>query len=320
MSTPTQVILENISCPLGCSKNDEIVLTGRDLLHDLPGEFTVVKCLSCGLMRTNPRPTPDAIGFYYPDDYGPYVGTRVQHARPKPASWLKKLLRPIFRRVFNFNTATLPTMTPGRMLEIGCASGAFLYQMAGQGWKVQGIEFSEKAAQVAAELGYRVHAGPLETAPQPDEPFDLIVGWMVLEHLHDPVGGLQKLREWAKPGARLVLSVPNSGSLEFSIFKDKLYALHLPNHLYHFTPATLEKVLSASGWTLEKVHHQRVLSNLIASTGYVLRDKGYTKLGKKFIDFSERAGRWNYVLYPLAWLLSIFGQTGRMTVWARVKS
>lgn len=320
MSTQKQeVILEDVSCPLGCSKSDEVILTGRDLLHDLPGEFTVVKCRSCGLMRTNPRPTPETIGFYYPDDYGPYVGTRVQHINPKSATAIKTLLKPLFRRVFNFNTTTLPTMAPGRMLEIGCASGAFLHQMAGQGWQVQGIEFSEKAAQAAAQLGYRVHAGPLETAPQPDEPFDLIVGWMVLEHLHDPIGGLQKLREWAKPGAWLALSVPNAGSLEFRFFKDKWYALQLPTHFHHFTPATLDKVLSASGWKLEKVHHQRVLSNLFASTGYVLHDKGYTKLGQKLIDFPERACRWNYVLYPLAWLFSVFGQTGRMTVWARVK-
>lgn len=321
MSTQKQeVILEDVSCPLGCSKGDEVILTGRDLLHDLPGEFTVLKCRNCKLKRTSPRPTPDTIGFYYPDDYGPYVGTRVQQARPQSASWIKKLLRPIVSRVFNFNMTTLPAMAPGRMLEIGCASGAFLHQMAGQGWQVEGIEFSEKAAQAAAQLGYRVHAGPLETAPQPHEPFDLIVGWMVLEHLYDPIGGLQKLHKWAKPDTWLVLSVPNAGALEFRLFKNKWYALQLPTHLNHFTPETLENVLSASGWKLEKVHHQRVLSNLIASTGYVLRDKGYAKLGEKFINFPERAGKWHYVLYPLAWLLSVFGQTGRMTIWARVKS
>lgn len=318
MSTPKEIMLEKVSCPIGCDKSDEVVLTGHDLLHDLPGEFTVVRCCSCGVMRTNPRPTPDHIGTYYPDNYGPYVGTRVQHT-PKSTGVIKNILRPLFRRVFNFNVTPLPNMVPGRLLEIGCASGAFLHQMSGQGWQVQGIEFSEKAALAAAQLGYRVHAGPLETAPQPDEPFDLIVGWMVLEHLHDPVGGLQKLREWAKPGAWLALSVPNAGSLEFRIFKDKWYALQLPTHFYHFTPASLEKVLSAGGWQLEKVHHQRILNNLIASMGYVLRDKGYAKLGQKLIDFPDRAGRWTYILYPVSWLLSVFGQTGRMTVWARVK-
>ena len=311
--------LEDAACPLGCSRSDEIVFIGRDLLRDLPGEYPIVKCRSCGLLRTNRRPTPDTIGFYYPDDYGPYLGTTVQPVSLQSASWIKKGLKAIVRRVFKFNVMTLPVIAPARMLEIGCASGAFLHHMARQGWQVKGIEFSEKAAHAAARLGYSVHAGPLETAPQPIERFYLVVGWMVLEHLHDPVGGLQKLREWAKPGAWLVLSVPNAASQSFRFFKSRWYDLHLPNHLYHFTPATLEKVLSASGWELEKIHHQRTLNNLFASTGYVLRDKGYAKLGQKLIDFPECAGRWNYALYPLAWLLSVFGQTGRMTVWARVK-
>ena len=310
--------LEDVSCPMRCPKSDELILAGRDLLHDLPGEFTIVKCCTCGLMRTNPRPTPGTIGFYYPDDYGPYLGTQVRQS--KPASGIKKLLKPMVRRVFNFNSMKLPPLAPGRMLEIGCASGAFLHQMAGQGWQVQGIEFSGKAALAAAQLGYPVHAGPLETAPSPDESFDLIVGWMVLEHLHDPIGGLRKLRGWAKPGAWLALSVPNAASQSFRFFKNRWYDLHLPNHLYHFTPHTIELVLKASGWKLEKVHHQRTLSNLIASTGYVLRDKGYAKLGQKLIDFPERGGWVVYALYPLAWLFSVFGQTGRMTVWARVKS
>jgi SAM-dependent methyltransferase len=211
--------LEDVSCPLGCPKSDEVILAGRDLLRDLPGEFTIVKCRTCGLMRTNPRPSQDTIGFYYPDDYGPYLGTQVRQT--KPSSGIKKLLKPWVRRVFNFNSMKLPSLAPGRMLEIGCASGAFLHQMAGQGWQVQGVEFSQKAAQAAEQLGYPVHAGPLETAPRPGEPFDLIVGWMVLEHRHDPIGGLKKLGEWAKPGAWLALSVPNAASQSFRFFKNR---------------------------------------------------------------------------------------------------
>lgn len=308
---------EDVPCLLGCARKDTHIVTGRDLLHDLPGEFTVVKCATCGLMRTNPRPTPSTMGIYYPDDYGPYLGTRVQQARLKSVSRLKTLLKSASEVVFNFNTTPLPQMKPGRMLEIGCASGAFMHQMSAQGWTVQGVEASAKAAQTAALLGYSVHAGPLETAPRPDEAFDLIVGWMVLEHLHNPVACLKKLREWAKPGAQLVLSVPNAGSMEFNIFRDKWYALQLPTHIHHFTPKTLRHVLQLSGWELEKIHHQRVLSNLIASTGYILREKGFVKMGKKFIDFPERAGKWNYALYPVAWLFGMFGQTGRMTIWAR---
>lgn len=309
--------LENTSCILGCSKNDEVILVGRDLIHNLPGKYTVVRCCSCGLMRTNPRPTPETIGFYYPDDYGPYLGTRVKPATQYPVSTIRKWLRSLSHRIFEPNTARLPSMPVGQLLEIGCASGAFLHRMAAQGWRVEGIEFSERTAQLARQLGYAVYAGSLEQAPRPDHCFDLIVGWMVLEHLHDPIHGLLKLHDWANPDAYLVLSVPNAGSLSFRLFKEKWYALHLPNHLYHYTPETVTRVLAAGGWTVEELFFQRVLTEWIASFGYVLRDKGYPGLGKKLLDFSGTPGRWYQILYPLAWVMSLFGQTGRMTVWAR---
>ena len=316
MNIPQNVRLEDIACPLGCPRNDEIVLTGGDRLHGLPGVFNVVECRTCGLMRTNPRPTAETIGFYYPDDYGPYRGTLIRQTGD--ASKIKKMFKQKLKSIFKLNTHPLPSLAPGRMLEVGCASGAFLHQMAGRGWQVQGIEFSEKAALAAMQIGYPVHAGSLESAPRPEADFDLIVGWMVLEHLHDPVAGLRKLRQWAKPGAWLVLSVPNAKSLEFRIFKERLYSLHLPNHLYHFTPDTMARVLGAGGWTLEKIHHQRVLSSLIASIGYVLHDRGHTRVGQKLIDFPQQGFRWSYALYPLGFLLGVFGQTGRMTAWARV--
>lgn len=313
-----KVNIEDAGCPLGCNRKDETILKGFDRISNLPGEFYIVKCCNCGLMRTNPRPSSETIGFYYPEDYLPYIDTRVQKIIPIRSGIFKRVLKSIVGKLIKFNTMNLPDMLPGRILEVGCASGAFLYELKNKGWQVRGIEFSGKAAANASELGLNVYAGSLDNAPKPDIDFDLIVGWMVLEHLHEPIQGLRKMRDWADQNAWLVLSIPNSGSIEFKLFKEKLYALHLPNHLYHFTPKTIDKILTAGGWRLEKIFHQRTLSNLIGSLGYVLLDKGFVKLGQKFINFPNNSGKWPYLLFPLAWFLSLFGQTGRMTVWARV--
>ncbi len=324
----SNIKIESVFCPLCKNSNDDTILKGHDRLHNLPGEFTVVRCQKCGLMRTNPRPVPETIGFYYPEDYGPYLGTTVTHKETSQKfdnkrgfkKNLKKVLKPIYRKLVQFNTEPIPTLQPGRMLEVGCASGSYLHKMAQQGWQVEGIEYSSIAAERAMTLGYKVHVGALETAPDPDEPFDLIIGWMVLEHLHDPLNCLKKLRKWAKQETRLVLSIPNAGSAEFTLFKSRWYALQLPNHLYHFTPVTMKKMLNAAGWEVELIYHQRVLSNLIASLGYFFCDHNFTWLGQKLIDFPEHPGKYGHlILYPWAWLLSKFGQTGRMTVWARIK-
>jgi 2-polyprenyl-3-methyl-5-hydroxy-6-metoxy-1,4-benzoquinol methylase len=324
----TEIELEDKTCPMGCARQDQALFTSHDRLHDLPGHFQVVQCSGCGLMRTNPRPSPASMGAYYPDNYGPYLGTHIHStssnaaenssppaANNKTATCISRLKQWVASR-FEFHSQTLPDAVPGQLLEIGCASGSFLHQMHLRGWQVQGIEFSTTAGQAAQKAGYAVYIGPLETAPEPGNSFDLIVGWMVLEHLHDPVACLKKLKQWAKPQATLVLSVPNAGSLEFAAFKGHWYALHLPAHLYHFTPRTLEALLKAGGWQLQRVFHQRLLGNLLASVGYVLQDCGLIRLGRALVSLPEGSGRMNFLLYPLAWVLAFFGQTGRMTVWA----
>lgn len=307
--------LEESHCPLGCPAGDNVVLVGKDRIHNLPGEFIVVRCRTCGLMRTNPRPTPEAIGFYYPDNYGPYVGTQVDLIEEKRRRF--STLRAIAKRFILLNSNCLPNMEPGRMLEIGCASGGFMHEMAKNGWEVEGIEFSPKAAEAARKLGYTVHTGSLESAPTPKGHYDLIVGWMVLEHLHEPVFSLSKLHDWAKPGAMLAISVPNAGAWQFRLFLDKWYPLQLPTHICHFTPETVRKVLSKGGWDVTHIHFQRVLLDPIASIGHILQDRGFENLGKRLVDLTVGHEVWTILLYPIAWIASIFGQTGRMTIWAK---
>ena len=85
------------------------------------------------------------------------------------------------------------------------------------------------------------------------------VGWMVLEHLHDPVNALRRIRSWARPEAWLCLSVPDANAIEFSLFGRYWYALQVPAHLTHVTPRTLRAVLDSAGWRVEKVLHHRTL-------------------------------------------------------------
>jgi len=297
---------------MGCESSDELVLQGKDRLHDLPGTYSVVRCSGCGLLRTDPRPTADTIGYYYPEDYGPYAGTRVTDSGFRT---VVSAVKDFVRNVLRIHSLSLPALEPRRMLEIGCASGAFLARMADKGWQVEGIEFSPTAAKNAQDAGLSVHCGSLESAPDPAERFDLVVGWMVLEHLHDPVLALNKLHRWTRKDGWLAISVPNAACFQLGWFKQRWFPLHLPAHLYHFTPETLGALLSATGWRIEKIHYQRVMIDLVASAAYLVEDKWPNSPVSGF--FKRYSGIFNLPLYPLALVLSWFGQTARMTVWAR---
>jgi 2-polyprenyl-3-methyl-5-hydroxy-6-metoxy-1,4-benzoquinol methylase len=311
-SYPHAVVLEDVCCPVDGSDTAEFVIEAHDILYGVSGEFRVVKCTRCGLMRTSPRPTLETMSNYYPADYKPYESKILE------ATESKNLIKRLLKKFVNFNTNPTPNIPVGSMLEIGCAAGNYLHEMSLKGWHVEGIEPSPQAAGIARSLGFEVHTGAVETAPEKPSAYDLVVGWMVLEHLHEPVVALQKLHRWTKPKSWVVFSVPNAASLEARLFGKAWYALQLPTHTFHYTPKSIEQVLACGGWKLERVFHQRILVNLFSSAGYWLNERGWENTLTYFlINFNRRPWYVHQMLYPLAYLLSLFGQTGRMTIWAK---
>jgi 2-polyprenyl-3-methyl-5-hydroxy-6-metoxy-1,4-benzoquinol methylase len=315
MPLPAKSELEDKPCPMGCPAGDDEVLTGRDRLYNQPGKFRVVRCRACGLMRTNPRPTREGIRLYYPDEYAPYQDARsIAPESPGKSASLWK--RPIQRLLKTRDSRALPPLEAGRMLEIGCASGTFLRLMAAKGWQVEGLELSEGAADLAKSLGLPVYIGELETAPDPSSPYDLIVGWHVLEHLHEPLRALAKLWQWSKPGGWLALSMPDASSWEFSFFKERWYGLHLPNHLFHYTPDTLKALLPRAGWRAERYFWHANPNNLLQSLRYCCLDLGWERVAGYLLDVVQ-GRRLHYPHRMAGKFLGLMHASGRMTVWAR---
>jgi len=315
MPLPAEAALEDAPCPLGCSAGDDAVFTGRDRSYDQPGEFTIVRCRSCRLMRTNPRPTRAGIRYYYPSEYAPYRDTRriAPESLAESASLLK---RPIQRLLKAWDARAVPPLPAGRMLEIGCAAGTFLHLMAERGWQVNGLELSENAARLAKSQGLPVYVGELETATDPSSPYDLIVGWHVFEHLHEPLRALTKFWQWSKPGGWLALSMPDASSWELSVFKERWFGLQLPNHLFHYEPATLNELLARTGWRAERYFWHANPNNLLESLRYCCCDRGWHGLAGFFLDVA-RGRRFHHPHRLLGKLLGLMHASGRMTVWAR---
>ncbi|MDD2725319.1 MAG: class I SAM-dependent methyltransferase [Methylovulum sp.] len=310
---PPEVTIESIPCECGSLLTKKI-LAGNDWLNNLPGEFQVVQCRDCGLLRTNPRPTPDTIGFYYPDNYGPYLTTQVkQNHQPKK---IKKGIKKWLSDHFNANSKTIiPDTKPGQLLEIGCGSGDFLMEMQQQGWEVQGLEPSDTATHRARLQGLEVTCGTLETTELPQNHFDMVVAWMVIEHLHHPLAGLEKICLALKPGGVLVLSVPDMGGLDFRLFKQHYYALHLPNHLYHFTRFSIKRLILDAGFRQCRFFWHRNPNYFFASLNHVFAIRQQPRL-ESFTQKVLDRKRLKLFSKLLGWLLALTRQSGRMTVWA----
>jgi len=310
---PPGVELEDCPCPNGCAASDEAVLEGEDRIHGVPGRFKVVCCRQCGLMRTNPRPTPQTIGAYYPDDYAPYKAN--DNAPAKQRKWRHRAKDRV-RRFFGRDTRRLPDLPPGHLVEIGCASGNYLVEVQNRGWSTEGIEFSDVAAENARRRGLLVQTGSVESAAPPQRPADVVAAWMVLEHLHDPLHALGKIRGWLKPDGYFVGVVPDASAFDRKLFGTHWYALHLPAHLYHFTPESLRLLLSQAGWQLEKLRWQPNGMNLLNTLEYWLQDRKRLR-SLAFVRWMKHSKRASTLRRWLGWILGLTRQSGRMEFWAR---
>jgi SAM-dependent methyltransferase len=120
--------------------------------------------------------------------------------------------------------------------------------LKGESWELSGIEMSADCARRAeARTGARVFVGDILDAPFPQDSFDVITCFDVLEHLYAPLKVMTKVCEWLKPGGVFYVQVPNIDSAEARVFGTYWHGLELPRHLFHYSPASLKFLAESAG-------------------------------------------------------------------------
>jgi SAM-dependent methyltransferase len=239
-------MLEKTTCSLCGSDRSEVRWLVHDWVHGHPGDFTLDRCMNCGLLYLNPRPTLEEIGTYYPRNYAPFrLAERA--ASSKLWGWIYRAkLRPRIRVVERYAQG-------GSLLDVGCAGGAFLAALDHRrGWHLQGVELDADSATFARDrLGLDVFSGTLEEAAFPENTFDVITLWDVLEHFHDPRASLDEIFRVLKPGGVVIVSTPNEKSLDARLFGRYWIGLDAPRHLHVFSTETLSDIVARVGFVTE---------------------------------------------------------------------
>lgn len=139
----------------------------------------------------------------------------------------------------------------GKLLDVGCGTGLLLTVARSRGFKVQGIEFSQYASSFArTNHSLQITTGTISSAASAlNERFDVITLNHVLEHLRDPRADLKTLRGLLAPGGILVVGVPNFASAFQVVLRSRWPSLLPLEHLWHFTPGSLTRLLKECGLT-----------------------------------------------------------------------
>lgn len=254
--------MENIVCNL-CGNNKVLPFyqyVPDYLLNNDKIKVNFVKCTSCGLIYQNPRPTLKEMSEHYPENYESYT---YDDELNNSSTLLKTVYQYGINKRIRFVTHF---KKHGRLLDLGCSTGIFLNGFKGSpNWNLFGVEINKKAAHIAQNKGLNVFTGTLEEANFPNEYFDVVTMWDVLEHLHDPASSLKEIYRILKPDGILVIRVPNENSWDAHIFGRYWSGLDAPRHLFIFTPITLNRMLSVQNF--ETIMHS---SQIGAYTTFLL--------------------------------------------------
>ena len=228
-------MLEHIACPLCQGAKHRLLFTRRDHTHLVSDvRFPIVMCEACGMVFVNPRPTIQAIHLYYPPDF--------YHVNASPSKLLEEK-----RGTLEARLKLVGRAPPGKVLDVGCQKGEFLYVMKQRGWDPVGVEFSSTPPNV---FGLPIYCTELKNAPLEPESFDLITLWAVLEHVHDPLDVLRQVGRLLKPSGRAFMLVPNFNSIPARFMRHD----DVPRHLLMFTPRTLRRAAAAASLAIRKFH------------------------------------------------------------------
>ena len=237
---------ESTRCVCCDSPDSKRLFTERYTLQGSSAELGINRCRTCGLVYVSPRLTEESTRLVYERD----TEHTISHNYCWDGSVSEARFRPLLRRLSEVSV-------PGGLLDVGCGGGHFMRAARRTGrWEVTGIDPVSSAARQAREYtGCEVEATTLERARFRSESFSVVTMLGVLEHVHDPVGLLNRAWELLDTGGVLAAYVPNYAYLRLKDAGPLCYArrgrwseLHPQEHVFQYTSSSLRRLLEQCGF------------------------------------------------------------------------
>jgi 2-polyprenyl-3-methyl-5-hydroxy-6-metoxy-1,4-benzoquinol methylase len=241
--------MEHVPCNL-CGADDTVVRYPSTIGADTAGSswsafsctysgygrhHTVVQCRQCGLVYTNPRPAyEDLLDNYEAVEDPLYI--KEQEGR---VLTFERHLKPVEQITGAANNQPL--------LDVGCYTGVFVETAARHNWEAWGLEPSHWAVAQAKARGLRVVQGTLRTADLPEDYFEVVSMWDVIEHLTDPCDSLSQAWRLLAPGGLIVVHTIDIES-PFARLMGSRWPWLMEMHVYYPSRRTLRAMLERSGF------------------------------------------------------------------------
>jgi len=140
-----------------------------------------------------------------------------------------------------------PYRRTGKILDLGCGVGYFLEEAARRGWQVYGTEFTDEAVRICRDKGIQMKQGRTTADMFPQDSFDIITSFEVIEHINYPLEEMNCIRRFLRHGGLFYCTTPNFNALERYRLKAAYRVIAYPEHLSYYTPHTFHYLMRRNG-------------------------------------------------------------------------
>ena len=198
----------------------------------------IVTCARCRLQFVDPL-TPAAAEVALEKIGETFIETYI---REEPS------YRAYFRRKVSDLLKVAP---PGRILDVGCATGVFLDEARRAGFQEIGVDLLPSAVAYARDrLGVDSRLGVLEEMGFSSAQFDAVSLFQIIEHVPDPAGLVREVARLLRPGGVLLLTTPDRRGLLARLTGQRWFEYYNEEHLTYFDQRSLRRLLTDGGFTI----------------------------------------------------------------------
>src|SRR5205823_8198815 len=192
------------------------------------GEWRYRRCSRCGLLTSEPLPSPGQI---------------EEHYRRKFRRGNYELVRryaPEYLRIHAQIADWMNTKAGDRVLDIGCFTGDLLEVLAARGADVHGVELQEEAVAIAnTRLPGRVFQADVFGNAFPPGPYEAIAMMGLIEHVLDPRSLIKRSAQLMTAEGRLFIQTPDAGSAIARLLRGLWPPLAPIEHIHLFSARSI---------------------------------------------------------------------------------
>ncbi len=305
-------------CEVCGSREIKFLFKQKDKNLDVDKEFSLFKCNKCNSLFPNPQPTSKELEEYYPrDKYYSLrkICSKEESKKTKLNLFLYelyfdlKIKNHLMRMIFSpikFIVRGTKIKKGDKILDIGCGSGQFLYEMNELGMRVYGVEPGEFDKEGKNKYKLNIKNSDLINAKYPKEFFDIITINHVLEHLNNPDKQIKEVYRILKKEGKFIIGIPNSNSLVYKLFGKNWHQLDIPRHLWNYSNKNIKILLERNGFKIRKTRYNSRPNQFVVSLYFLLGIK-------------NRSGKLNRILevifLPLTWFVNFLRMGDQIEVW-----